>query len=129
MAGKRTVVVFLLLLALVAGACRTAPLYQPHVTFSARDVGSVEQAILHALANRRWLAKQEGAGVIIGTLNLRTHQAVVRIEFTADSYSIRYVDSKELLYERKANGDQVIHQHYNGWIAYLVKDINAGLGV
>jgi hypothetical protein len=109
--------------------CRTAPIYNPRVTFSARDPATVEQAILQALANRQWLAKQEKPGVIIGTLNLRSHQAVIRIEYTADSYAIRYVGSTDLLYQRKSNGEEEIHKNYNSWIANLVRDINTQLGV
>lgn len=109
--------------------CRTAPIYSPRMTFPARDPATVEQAILKGLANRRWLATQEGPGVIIGTLNLRGHQAIIRIEYTADSYAIRYAGSTNLLYERKSNGEEVIHKRYNAWMAYLVRDINALLGV
>ncbi len=115
--------------ALVLEACRTAPIYNPHVAFPSRDPNAVEQAILKALANRHWLASQEAPGVIVGTLNIRDHQAMIRIEYTETSYSIRYADSRALMYERKANGQEVIHRNYNGWIKNLVHDINASLGI
>jgi hypothetical protein len=124
---QRHVLAGLLLLCVMG--CRTAPIYNPHVEFPPRDPSTVEQAILKALANRGWLAKQEGPGVIIGTLNLRSHQAVIHIEYTADSYSIRYVESTDLLYERKSDGEEVIHRNYNSWISNLVHDINTVLGV
>ena len=129
MAQRHTLYLLLVASALVFQACRAAPIYNPRVAFSARDPNAVEQAILKGLANRQWLARQERPGVIVGTLNIRDHQAVIRIEYTATSYSIRYADSKALMYQRKPNGEEVIHRNYNGWVKNLVHDINATLGV
>jgi hypothetical protein len=121
-----------LLFALLAVGCKTATIYNPRVAFAPRDEHQVEDAILKALANqalakRPWISRKEKPGVIIAILSLRLHQAVVRIEYGPSFYSIRHVDSKELLYERKANGEEVIHKNYNVWIELLVNDINAFL--
>lgn len=129
MTNRQRLPLCLVLLALTVAACRVAPIHNPRVEFSERSPDAVEQAILKALANRQWLAQKEAAGVIVGTLNIRDHQAVIRIEYTATSYSIRYAGSTELLYERKANGEEVIHRNYNGWIENLVHDINSLLGI
>ncbi|MBI1814891.1 MAG: hypothetical protein HYR72_07935 [Deltaproteobacteria bacterium] len=129
MARRHRTPSLIVLLALIVTACRAAPIYNPRIEFPARNPDTVEQAILKALANRRWLATKDAPGVITGTLNLRSHQAVVRIEYTDNSYSIRYAGSTELLYQRKPNGEEVIHQNYNSWVKNLVRDINTSLGV
>ena len=58
--------------------------------------------------------KVEKPGLIVGTLNLRTHTAVVDIPFTASNYSILYRSSVNL----NQQGDQ-IHSNYNGWVQNL----------
>lgn len=65
-------------------------------------------------------------GHIIGTLNLRSHQAVVDIPYNTRVYSILYKSSKNLLrdYPVRSRLDVVdvaegIHPNYNGWIENL----------
>jgi hypothetical protein len=53
---------------------------------------------------------------ILGTLNIRSHQAVVAIPYTTKTYSILYKDSKNLKYDEAA---QTIHENYAGWIQRL----------
>jgi hypothetical protein len=55
-------------------------------------------------------------GEIIGTLNIRSHQAVVSIPFTTKTYSILYKDSSNLKYNAEK---QTIHENYTGWIQRL----------
>ena len=55
-------------------------------------------------------------GEIVGTLNIRSHQAVVSIPYTAKSYSILYKDSTNLKYDASA---QTIHENYASWIQRL----------
>lgn len=115
------------LLVIVLAGC-AARLETPRIDFPPRDVGSVKSAILKALDHRRWLADDKAPGVIIGTLNIRTHQAVIEIDYNDSAYSIRYLDSTNLGYRRRW-GHAEIHQNYNLWIAYLVKDIEWYLGL
>ena len=61
-------------------------------------------------------------GHVLGRLALRTHVAVVDIDYTDRTYSIRYKDSTNLDY----NGT-TIHRNYNGWIENLDKAIKAQL--
>ena len=75
---------------------------------------SVEQAIIRAGNGLGWQMKVEKPGLIVGTLNLRTHTAVVDIPFTASNYSILYRSSVNL----NQQGDQ-IHSNYNGWVQNL----------
>jgi len=104
---------------LVAG-CRTAPIYNVKdapVSVPAGQqatMASVEQAILRAGNGLGWQMKVEKPGLIVGTLNLRTHTVVVDIPFTASSYSILYRSSVNL----NQQGDS-IHANYNGWVQNL----------
>ncbi len=104
--------------------CRMKPLYNPPpVTFARHDDAAVRSAIMRALANRGWLAEPEGPGAIRGILNIREHQAVVSIHYTATSYHITYVSSRNLGYTN-TGGSERIHGNYNGWIQYLMADID-----
>jgi hypothetical protein len=118
-----------LVLIIVLQGCRTAPLYNPSIEFTNTNINKVEEAILTGLANRQWLIKKDHPNMIIGILNLREHQATIQISYTPHSYAIHYMNSKELLYERKSNGNEVIHKNYNSWIKYLVNDINTLLAI
>ena len=52
----------------------------------------------------------------MGTLNVRSHQAVVTIPYTTKTYSILYKDSSNLKYDAEK---QTIHENYTGWIQRL----------
>lgn len=112
---------------LVAG-CRTAPIYNVKdapVNVPAGQqatLASVEQAIVRAGNGLGWQMKVEKPGLVTGTLNLRTHTAVVDIPFTATSYSILYRSSVNL----NQQGDQ-IHSNYNGWVQNLDQAIRRQL--
>lgn len=60
---------------------------------------------------------------IIGTLNLRAHQADVDIAYNTRAYNIFYKSSKGLLCGEadQASGQETreIHKNYNGWIENL----------
>ncbi len=53
-------------------------------------------------------------GTIRGTLNIRSHQAVVLIAFKEKEYSINYESSQNLDYYQGQ-----IHKNYNSWIRNL----------
>jgi hypothetical protein len=57
-----------------------------------------------------------------GTLNLRSHTAVVTIPFSTKSYSILYKESTNLKYDAEK---QTIHGNYNGWVQRLDNEIRA----
>lgn len=85
-------------------------------------VGDVERAITRAGAQLGWQMRTVKPGLIEGTLNLRTHTAIVDIPFTQKSYSILYKDSTNL----QADGT-VIHNNYNGWVENLDRAIRTQL--
>lgn len=63
---------------------------------------------------------EKAPGHIVGTLRLRSHQAVVDILYYTEIYSITYLDSLNLKYDGKS-----IHKNYNSWIQNLSNGIHA----
>jgi hypothetical protein len=86
------------------------------------SLDEVGKAIQRAGAALGWQMKETKPGHMLGTLNVRKHVAVVDVNYSVKSYSIRYKDSTELGYD---GGN--IHQNYNGWIQNLDKGIRAQL--
>lgn len=111
---------------LLLGSCRTAPLYNTgRVPVHASSAEHMRNAILEALAARGWVAGEDQPGVIQATLFVRSHVAKIRIEYDADSFSIHYVDSTNLKYEKKPSGAEYIHKNYNSWVRILTQEIMA----
>ena len=80
------------------------------------SLDDVQKAIIQAGAGLGWTMAVVKPGEIIGTLNIRSHQAVVTIPYTSKTYSILYKDSSNLKYNAEK---QTIHQNYTGWIQRL----------
>ena len=117
-------------LVLLAGGCRApmpvynvtdAPLAASKPNPSLDEVG---KAIQRAGAALGWQMKETKPGHMLGTLALRTHVAVVDVNYSVKSYSIRYKDSTDLGYD-----GQNIHPNYNGWVQNLDKGIRAQLSL
>ena len=89
---------------------------------SALNEDMVRQAIIRGAASKGWVVAQSGTRELTATLNLRSHQAVIRIAYTARDYSITYQNSHHL---EAANGK--IHKNYNRWLANLNQAIAAEL--
>lgn len=116
-------------LILVAAGCGTQPVYNvkdASVVASKADpsLDEVGRAIQRAGAALGWQMKITKPGLILGTLHLRTHVAVVDVNYSVNSYSIVYKDSTNLNYDGTN-----IHRNYNGWIQNLDKGIRAQLGL
>jgi hypothetical protein len=81
------------------------------------------KAIVHPGMGLGWEMASTTPHHIIGTLNLRAHQAVVDIAYDTKSYTIRYKSSKGLLYGEAdhTSGQETreVHKNYNGWIENL----------
>ena len=82
----------------------------------------VRAAILRAGATLGWQMKDEGPNMLVGTLVLRTHTAVVEIPYSPSNYSVIYRSSTNL-----GESGGKIHKNYNGWIQNLTRGINAQL--
>ena len=99
-----------------------AQIYQvkdaPVQTASGKELSmdEVRKEIIAAGVAAGWQMAASKPGEIVGTLNIRSHQAVVSIPYTTKKYSILYKDSANLKYDEKA---QTIHDNYAGWIQRL----------
>lgn len=115
----------MLVLFFAAGGCRTAPLYNVNnatiISPSEKPLTlkQIEKAIMIAGVNLGWQMEPIKEGHILATLELRTHVAIVDINYTPTTYSIIYKDSTNLKYD----GNN-IHSNYNSWIQKLRKRIN-----
>jgi hypothetical protein len=86
------------------------------------SLDEVGKAIQQAGAALGWQMRQTKPGHILGTLVVRTHTAVVDVNYSVKSYSIVYKDSTDLKYD-----GQNIHPQYNTWIQNLDSRIRAQL--
>ena len=86
------------------------------------SMDEIRQAIVRAGSGLGWQMVADRQGHVTGTLLLRTHTAVVDVDYTQKVYSIKYRESKNLDYD---NGN--IHRNYNGWIQNLDKAIKSQL--
>jgi len=112
-----------------AGCFRCDPVYNvvdaPVTTASGKPLtdDQVKAAIIRAGAALGWQMKEEGPGVVSGTLFLRKHEARIEIPYSTAKYSITYKSSVNL----DASTDGQIHKNYNGWIQNLNRGITAQL--
>jgi hypothetical protein len=88
------------------------------------SLDQVTKAIVEAGAGLSWNMAVVKPGQIVGTLNVRSHQAVVDIVYNTKTYSITYKDSTNLKYDAEKN---TIHENYRGWIQRLDNAIKSRL--
>lgn len=102
---------------------RTAPIetVQNNVSTGHTDA-QVRSAILKAGLNRQWIMADAGPGIIKGRQQARDHTANIIVQYSANSYIIKYDGSVNLM----ASGGQ-IHKNYNRWVHNLDKDIQLNL--
>jgi len=127
MRTRKWAVILASVFAILLVSCRSAPVYNVSDAAIAADKSNltledVSKAIMRAGGGLGWQMKPEGTGHMVGTLYLRTHVAIVDIDYTTKSYSIKYKDSKDLDYDGTN-----IHSNYNGWIQNLKKAIDVQL--
>jgi hypothetical protein len=123
--------IFLVFLASVVAfgiGCRTAQVYNVEkspVTLYGDNQATMEQvekAIFRAGAGLGWKIKTVSPGVMVGSLAVRRHVAIVDITYNTQEYNITYKDSTALKYDGTS-----IHSNYNGWVQNLDKAISAQL--
>ena len=83
----------------------------------------VAKAIITAGISKSWVMRKERPGLIRGQVNVRQHQAVIDIPYSARDYSINYVSSINL--DDKGKGS--IHRSYNRWVLGLNQAIQTEL--
>lgn len=122
----RSSIVLAGLVIIMLGGCRSAGIYNvsaaPVVANKAISMEDVQKAIVRAGVGLGWQMKPVEPGLIVGTLHLRTHMAMVNVKYDTKTYSITYKDSSNLDY----TGDS-IHKNYNGWVQNLDAGIRAQL--
>ena len=112
--------------ALAFAACTSAPVYNVSnspvnpTSGKALQASQVRQAIITGGTALGWRIVDAGPGRLEGTLNLRTHMAVVDIPYSATQYGIQFKSGENLKAE-----DGSIHKNYNGWIQNLERNIRA----
>jgi hypothetical protein len=116
-------VLFLCVIFLAGPGCRGGgQIYQvkdaPVQTATGKQpsLDEVQKAIITAGSGLGWQMAVVKPGEIIGTLNIRSHQAIVSIPYTTKNYSILYKDSSNLKYDAEK---QTIHENYSSWIQRL----------
>jgi hypothetical protein len=105
---------------LLAAGCTSRPVMnvtaEPVVVTPGKTATSdnVRDAILRAGSSLGWTMRATAPGVVNGQIHLRTHSAVIDVEYTTKSYNIVYRSSTNL-----DAGNGQIHKNYNGWIENL----------
>ncbi len=117
-----------LALVVALAGCNSVPIQNvdqaPAISASGKPLSrdQVRGAIVRAGAALGWQMKDESPNMLVGTIALRNHSAVVEIPYSANNYSVKYRSSANLD-EKDGN----IHKNYNGWIQNLQRGINAQL--
>ncbi len=125
----RHIGLFIVMIGLLAG-CRTATIYNVNEATVVSSTGNplsldqVRNAIVAAGTGLGWQMAPTETGHIQGTLNIRSHSAIVDISYSTESYNITYKSSSNLKYDPD---DKSIHSNYNGWIQKLDSAIKARL--
>jgi hypothetical protein len=129
MPRSRLLLLLLLPLLLLAMAFRQTPLADPPPINVPAGLTSiqVDKAIKGALIGRGWTVTAEQAGGIDSTLTGNDYVARIHVAYDTRQIRISYVDSTNLKYEVKKNGQRMIHTNYMGWMRYLSGDIGRDL--
>ena len=126
--SQTRVAIICAMLAIGPAACTVAPIYNvtdaPTTTPSGKalQASQVRQVIITAGSSLGWRIVDAGPGRLQGTLNLRTHSAIVDIPYSAIKYSIQYKGGENLM-----AADGTIHKNYNGWVQNLDRGIRSAL--
>jgi len=90
-------------------------------------LGQVKAAIIRGGLQRNWMAESAKENSLVLHLTVRKHQVWVDVAFTEKDFSITYLRSENMDYEKDASGLETIHSKYNNWIRNLVLDIQKEL--
>jgi len=112
--------------AMLASGCayKHALLVNPVVTLpESTSSRQMQQAVHKALINHGWTIDSETSGSTTAHIEQKKLSASVRIDYNEKQATVRYVDSKNLNYDKSPDGQERIHNHYNFWANTLAKDI------
>jgi hypothetical protein len=96
----------------------TAPGGKPQTAVEVRN------AIVNGGSQLGWVVVGEEPGKLTLRYNKQDrHEVTLRVAYDAQGYLIRYVDSKNMMFESTADKGKLIHNNYNRWTANLIKYI------
>jgi len=110
----------LLVIALAAAAVLTDP--EPIDVPDGLAPKAIDKAIRLGALQRGWIISERAPGQLEATLNIRSHQAKVAVEFDSERVVLRYLSSSNLDYAEK-KGVRYIHANYEKWVRNLRQDI------
>jgi len=117
------------------GDRRLAPLEDPvRVEFAAGAAPSVEklrEVVASVAPAREWRVVDSGSRLELERSVRNKHLLRVALEQDARGFSLRYLESLNLMYREYQSGDKLrlIHHNYNAWVRELAAAIAGGLGV
>ena len=120
--GGRAVLLAVVVGALPAGCARQMPVYTATNVPFGGDAPASERSlqIRRAGAGLGWVTEDVAPGLIRGTLELRTHKAMVDVPYDRQQFSIKHASSQNLDFDGRT-----IHNNYNGWVRRLQQVIVA----
>lgn len=119
----RKIGLFFLGVAMLLGGCKTGLRNLGPLPVNCKNEMTMKEIVRSALIHRNWVVTAETIGRTDATLDIRDHEARISVMYTASEFSIQYVDSKNLEYEKDTHGQEMIHRFYNEWIEDLADDI------
>lgn len=119
---RRPRLLLLPLLALLLGA--NVPMEWPRPIRWPEHVDStrVARGLLEALADRKWLIEGDTGESITARYVVREHWLRIRIDYTPQGLTYRYLDSKDFDYE-EAHGERYIHRRANKIMGQLNREV------
>ena len=91
------------------------------------EAEQVRRAILLAASMKNWTLGAPSEGKMTATLHVRAkHTVVVEIAYSAEKYSIRFLNSVNMNQEVR-EGQTLIHPNYNKWVLELSDSIRRNL--
>lgn len=129
MLRSRMLLLLFLPLLLLTMAFRQKPLIDPPPIDVPSGLTAVQvgKAVKGALIGRGWAVTAEQANGIDSTLTGNDYTAKIHVAFDIRQIKISYVDSTNLRYEVRKDGQRMIHTNYMGWMKYLSDDIGRNL--
>ncbi len=110
----------LIILSFLFLGCTTVPVQNiDNVTIMPTQTKEhVKRVITNAATARGWKVSEKNDSTIRAQLFARKHEVVIDIAYSGSSFSISYVDSKNMNYD-----GETIHKKYMAWIERLRTDI------
>jgi hypothetical protein len=88
-------------------------------------LATMEWAIETTLARRHWEIREHVPQRYVADLTERIHKVQVAIIYNDREFSIDYLNSSNLLYNRNGDGSETIHRKYLTWVKNLADGIRA----